>query len=86
VRIKRSDGASSKELQVTGVKSVAVFASANQGRYHRVGKTAKGKLHFGGKPGRRYRFFSIAVDKAGNREAPPAIPDAKLRLRHRHRR
>jgi serine protease len=86
VRIKGHDRACSKELPVTGLKSVAVFASANHGRYHRIGKTATGKLHFRGKPGRRYRFFSIAVDKAGNREAPPGLPDAKLRLRHRHRR
>ncbi|HEY7121059.1 MAG TPA: hypothetical protein VH329_00740, partial [Solirubrobacterales bacterium] len=64
---------------------VAVFASVNGRRYHRIGKTAKRKLTFRAKPGRRYRFFSIAVDKAGNREAAPGLPDAKLRLKRRGR-
>ena len=67
------------KLPTAGVKKVLVFASANGGRYHRIGKTSKRKLHFHGKPGRRYRFYSIAVDNAGNREAPPAGPDAKLK-------
>lgn len=62
-----------------GVKKVAVFASANGGRYHAIGKTSKGKLRFHAKRHRRYRFYSIAVDNAGNREAPPVTPDAKLK-------
>ncbi len=62
-----------------GVKKVAVFASANGGRYHAIGKTSKGKLRFRAKRRRRYRFYSVAVDYAGNREAPPVTPDAKLK-------
>jgi hypothetical protein len=31
------------------------------------------------KPGRRYRFYSVAVDQAGNHESAPHEPDAKLR-------
>ncbi len=31
--------------------------------------------------GSRYRFFSIAVDRAGNREAPPPRGDASVRVR-----
>ncbi len=31
--------------------------------------------------GGRYRFFSIAVDRAGNREAPPPRGDASVRVR-----
>jgi serine protease len=81
LRLKRHDQACSKELPVAGVKSVAVFASANGGPYRRIGRTAKRTLRFHAKPGRRYRFFSIAVDKAGNREPAPVQPDAKLRLR-----
>jgi serine protease len=82
LKIKRHDtsgGTSCVKLPTAGVKKVLVFASANGGAYHRIGKTTKGKLHFHGKGNRRYRFFSIAVDNAGNREAPPARPDAKLK-------
>jgi hypothetical protein len=54
-----------------------VFASANGGRYHRIGKTKKKRLRFHAKPRRHYRFYSVAVDKAGNREAPPPTADAE---------
>jgi serine protease len=81
----RSETACTREIPSSGLKSVAVFASANGGPYRRIAKTGKGHVRFGAKPGRRYRFFSIAKDKAGNREAPPSQPDAKLRLRRHHR-
>jgi hypothetical protein len=82
LKIKRHDtsgGTSCVKLPTAGVKKVIVFASANGGAYHRIGKTRTAKLHFHGKRGRRYRFFSIAVDNDGNREAAPAKPDAKLK-------
>ena len=81
----RSETPCTREIRSSGLKSVAVFASANGGPYHRIAKTAKSRVRFRAKSGRRYRFFSVAVDKAGNREAAPEQPDAKLRLR-RHRR
>jgi serine protease len=88
LRLKRIDDRSqapcTREIPASGVKSVAVFASANGGRFHRIAKTGKGKVRFRAKP-RRYRFFSVAVDKAGNREAPPGQPDARIRLRKRLR-
>jgi serine protease len=79
LKIKRtdSDAGGCVKLPVSGIKKVAVFASANGGAYHRIGKTVKGKLRFHAKRGRHYRFFSIAIDKAGNREAAPPVPDAK---------
>ena len=89
LRLKRSDDRTEtpciKEIPSSGLKSVAVFASANGGPYHRIAMTGKSRVRFRAKVGRRYRFFSIASDKAGNREAAPGQPDAKLRLR-RHRR
>jgi subtilisin family serine protease len=65
-------------LPTAGVKKVLIFASANGRPYHRIGKTRKSKvaLHVNLRRG-HFRFFSIAVDKAGNREAPPAGADAK---------
>jgi serine protease len=80
LKITRDDpagGDSCVRIPAAGVKNVAVFASANGRPYHRIGKTSKGKLRFRTKRGRHYRFFSIAVDKAGNREAAPSIADAK---------
>jgi serine protease len=82
LRIKRHDTSGSTgcvKLPTTGVKKVLVFASANGGAYHRIGKTSTARLRFRAKSGRRYRFFSIAVDNAGNREPAPASPDAKLK-------
>jgi serine protease len=81
----RSETPCTKEIPSSGLKSVAVFASANGGPYHRIAKTAKSRVRFRAKSGRRYRFFSVAVDKAGNRETAPGQPDAKLKLRTRRR-
>jgi hypothetical protein len=81
LRLKRGDAVGSNcavKLPASGVMKVIVFASANGGRYHRVGKTKKKRLRFRAKPRRSYRFYSRAVDKAGNREPVPAIADAKL--------
>ena len=89
LRLKRFDDRSetpcTKEIPKSGLKSVAVFASANGGAYHRIAKTGKSHIRFRAKIGRRYRFFSIASDEAGNREAAPGRPDAKLRLRRNRR-
>ena len=88
IRLKRGDPAGTtciKQLPSSGVKRVLVFASANKGRYRRIAKTTKKKIRFRGKRGRKYRFYSIAVDNAGNRESPPATPDAKARLKKRRR-
>jgi serine protease len=82
MKIKRHDSSGSTgcvKLPTAGVKKVIVFASANGGSYHPIGKTTGAKLDFHGKRRRHYRFFSIAVDKAGNREAQPARADAKLK-------
>jgi thermitase len=83
LKIKRRDtsgGTSCVRLPTAGLKKVIVFASAGGGRYHRIGKTTNDVLLFHGKSGRRYRFYSVAVDDAGNREAAPASPDVKFSM------
>jgi serine protease len=83
LRLKRKDKPGShctKDLPVSGVKKVIVFASRNGGRYRRIGKTRAGSMFFQPKRGGRYSFYSIAVDKDGNREAPPPSPDVKRKL------
>ncbi len=82
LRVKRFDTSGSTScvrLPTSGVKRILIFASANGGAYHRVRKTSKSKLRFHGKPGRHYRFYSVAIDNAGNREAPPQKADAKVK-------
>jgi serine protease len=82
LRLKREDAAAcAKDLPVSGLKTVAIFASANGGRFRRVAKTTKQKVRFRAKRGRLYRFYSIAVDKDGNREAPPPAADAKAKVK-----
>ena len=102
VTVKRLDSAAcSSELPISGVKTVEVFASANGGPYRLIGQTSgeslafgvkkgkkakKGKNRFRPKPGRRYRFYSVAVDGAGNREAVPPEPDATKRFKKKRKR
>jgi serine protease len=83
LELKSSDPTCSAELKSSGVKAVKVFASANGGRYHKIAETKENKVLFRAKRGRRYRFYSIAVDEAGNTEAAPAGPDAKAKLKKR---
>jgi hypothetical protein len=65
------------QLPISGVRETAVFAATKRGTYHEIGKTANRALFFRAKPHRRYRFYSVAVDNQGNREAAPATPDVK---------
>jgi serine protease len=83
ILVKRFEGGCSKELPRSGVRRVIIFASVNGGRFRRIGKTAGRSLRFEAKRGKRYRFFSVAVDKEGNREKPPPHPDAKLKTARR---
>jgi serine protease len=83
VRLKRKDSRQAhctKDLPIAGVKKVLVFASRNGGAYHRIGKTRTDSLIFHPKRHGRYSFFSIAVDRDGNREAAPPAADAKRKL------
>jgi serine protease len=70
------------ELPVSGVEKVIVFASRNGGIYRQINKAPTGdSLTFRPKRRGRYSFYSIAVDKAGNQEAPPPAEDATRKLR-----
>ncbi len=83
LRLKRFDQGvpCATDIPISGVAAVNVFASANGGRYRRIKKTTKKKIRFRAKPGRRYRFYSVAVDKAGNHEGAPPLADARIRLK-----
>ena len=62
----------------SGVAKFDVFVSTDGGPFlpWRT-DTAVGAGVFEGEAGRRYAFYSVATDAAGNREAPPASPDAE---------
>jgi len=64
------------QLGGSGIAGYDVFVSAAAGpftRWHRA--TTKTAAFFSGDPGQTYAFYSVAVDRSGNREAPPTVPD-----------
>lgn len=70
-------------LQPSGVDVYEVYRSANRRPYRRVARTRKTSLKVRVKPGSLYRFYTRAVDKAGNREAVPKRPDLSMRIDRR---
>ena len=70
-------------LQPSGVDVYEVYRSANRGPYRRIKRTRKASLRLKVKPGSLYRFYTVAVDKAGNREKVPAKPDLSMRVDRR---
>jgi serine protease len=71
-------------LQPSGVDVYEIYRSANRRPYKRFARTRKSSLKVKVKPGSVYRWYTIAIDKAGNREAVPAKPDLSMRVdRHR---
>jgi hypothetical protein len=60
----------------SGLAGVDVWASADGGPFSLWLANASGGTIYQGQLGHRYAFYSRAVDRAGNREAPPSTPDA----------
>jgi serine protease len=78
VRLKRSDP-SPGALVASGVRRVEVWASRRGHGRHRIARTRKRSVRVRLAPG-RYKLWSIAVDRAGNRERRPAKADVRLRV------
>ena len=70
-------------LTASGVDVYEVYRSANRRPYRRIKRTRATKLRVAVKPGSRYRYYTIAVDKAGNREVVPPTPDLSTRVDER---
>ncbi len=68
------------KLRASGIAYYDVFRSTNRGRYKRIKRTSTTSLKVRLRTGSRYRFYTIAVDKAGNREAVPPRPDLSTRV------
>jgi serine protease len=71
------------ELRPSGVDVYEVYRSANRRPYRRIKRTRRASLKLKVKPGSLYRFYTVAIDKAGNREAAPAKPDLSMRVDRR---
>jgi subtilisin family serine protease len=66
-------------LVASGVNHYEIYRSTNRRAYRRIKTTRATSLKLAVRPGGRYRFYSIAVDRAGNREKAPATPDLSTR-------
>jgi hypothetical protein len=62
----------------SGIAFYDIYVSDNGGAFTRwlTQTTATGAI-YPGVPGHRYEFYSVAIDRAGNRESAPGMPDAQ---------
>src|SRR4051794_40612132 len=67
-------------LVASGILRYEVWRSTNGRPAERVAVTSATSRRFYGRRGSRYAFYTIAIDPAGNREAGPARPDARVRV------
>jgi subtilisin family serine protease len=64
-------------LIASGIARYQIYAVSG-GHTRRIASTRKRSMRFRGRPGRRYRFYSVAVDRAGNREASPRRSSTRI--------
>jgi subtilisin family serine protease len=62
----------------SGIARYEVYRSADGGPARRIATTRATRRRIRVLPGRRYAFFTIAVDHAGNREPRPSRADARV--------
>jgi subtilisin family serine protease len=66
-------------IRSSGISRYELWRSTDGGRFKRL-LTARGtERRVALRPGGRYAFYTVAIDHAGNREAPPAQADARIR-------
>ena len=82
LRLTGSDAAPAA-LQPSGIDVYEVYRSANRRAYRRIKRTRKPSMKLKVKPGSLYRLYTVAIDKAGNREPSPSRPDLSLRVDRR---
>jgi serine protease len=63
-----------------GLDKFEIWRSASGRRARRIATTRRRSFRVRGRRGGRYRFYSVAIDKAGNREAAPGRPDVTVRV------
>jgi len=65
----------------SGIAHFDVMRSIDGRRAKRIARTARRTVRLKVRRGPRYRFWAVATDRAGNREAVPDRPDARIRLK-----
>jgi serine protease len=80
LRITGSDSAPAGVV-ASGIARFEVWRSLNGAKARRIAKTSKRTVHVSGSRGSSYSFYSVAVDRAGNRESAPRKADARVTLR-----
>jgi serine protease len=80
LRVKGADRPPAAGIVASGIGHYEIYRSTNAARYRRIASTGKASLKVKVRRGSRYRFYSIAVDKVGNREPVPARPDVSFRV------
>jgi subtilisin family serine protease len=80
LRLSGGDAPVAPGVVAAGVAHFEIWRSTNRGTYKRVKTTTKSTVKLKVRRGSRYRFYSIAVDKVGNREAVPGRPDLSTRV------
>jgi serine protease len=68
------------KLTPSGIAHYDVYRSTDRRAYVRIKRTKGTVLSVRMLPGARYRFYTVAVDKAGNREAVPPRADLSTRV------
>jgi subtilisin family serine protease len=67
-------------LVASGIDHYEVWRSIDGGRARRIASTSQSALRVGARPGVRYAFYSLAVDRAHNREVRVRRSDARTRV------
>jgi serine protease len=68
------------DVVASGIDRFEIWRSVNGHRATRLRITPARTVHVRARHHRRYAFYSIAVDRAGNREPAPGRADARFRL------
>jgi subtilisin family serine protease len=84
LRWKGSDVAAGR-ARPAGIAHYTVYRSVNRGPFRRLLTTRHTKARVRVRRGSRYRFYTIATDRSGNREAAPRRPDLTMRVLRRRR-
>jgi hypothetical protein len=79
----RGSDAGAPGIAASGVDRYEVWRSALGAPARRIAVTRARHLRLRGQAGSHYSFYTIAVDRAGNREPPPTRADARVRLARR---
>jgi serine protease len=80
LRWSGSDPPGAPGLVASGIAFFDVYSSRDGKRLHRIAHTTGTQRRFTGRRGSRYRFWIVAVDRAGNREARSRRPKSTTRV------